>query len=101
VAKGLVDERSFIKDWLLIHWQGILAVALIPAFIIAWKIIIKRKSGSRVIVPHYEPARGMKPAEVEYFFHGFNSADRGRRQPWTLPREDTCELKKGNRPKAK
>jgi len=73
--KGLIDEKSFIKDWFLIHWQGILAVALIPAFIIAWKIIIKRrKSGSRVIVPHYEPARGMKPAEVEYFFHGFNSA---------------------------
>ena len=72
--KGLVDPNMFLKDLITIHWQWPAAFLLIPIFIIVWKVVSKRKKkGTRTIIAHYEPPRGIRPAEAEYFLDGRNS----------------------------
>jgi hypothetical protein len=72
--KGLVDPQMFLKDLIIIHWQWPAAILLVPIFIIIWRAIKKaRKKGTGVIIAHYEPPRGIKPAEAEYFLNGHNS----------------------------
>jgi len=72
--KGLVDQEAFWKDLFLIYWQWPAMILLIPFFIILWKLIRRNKlRGRGVIVPHYGPPRGMKPAEAEYLLSAYSS----------------------------
>jgi uncharacterized membrane protein YgcG len=73
--KGIVDQMSFWIDWALIHWQWfVAAMILVVAMIFGSVSTKKRTRGRGVIVPQYEPPKGISPAMAGVVLAGMSTS---------------------------